>query len=146
MDVRHLSSKQVQAIHIALMERLGEEPQPLVNPGALDSAVNRVRWAERMEGLSLSALTVRLTIAIALAHAYTDGNKRTAVRSGLVFLRLNGYRLPSNAHALQFAQRLEAYVALGRDERDAEEVRLADWLAETVVPFDPVADRSAGDQ
>lgn len=45
---------------------------------------------------------------IALAHAFTDGNKRTAWTSSMVFLRLNNapiYRIP-DSDGLNFVDRV----------------------------------------
>jgi death-on-curing protein len=128
VSVQYLSLSQVIAIHIEMMERLGEAPQPLVRDDLLDSAINRVRWAEAYEQMTVPQLAARLATAIALAHAYTDGNKRTAFHSTLVFLRMNGRALRGKDVNLDFAKRLEALVATDPKDRDAEEQRLADWL------------------
>ncbi len=136
MSVQHLSTSQVLAIHIATMEAEDWAPQPLVREELLDSAVNRVRWAEVYEGLTVPQLAVRLAAAIALAHAHTDGNKRTALQASVVFLELNGYSLPTEAVALDYAKRLEALVATPPNDREAEEQRLADWIAEQSVIAD----------
>ena len=133
MGVQHLSPSQVHAIHIATMEAEGWPPQPLVREELLDSAVNRVRWAEAYEDLTVPQLAVRLATAIALAHAFTDGNKRTALQDSVTFLELNGYALPTEAVALDYAKRLEALVATPPNKREAEEQCLADWLTEHVV-------------
>jgi death-on-curing protein len=135
----YLSKSEVHAIHIVMMETYGQPPQPLVHEDLLDSAINRVRWAESFEDMALPQLAARLATAVALAHAFTDGNKRTAWQASLVFLDRNGYGLQTEAEGLELAQRIEAVVAAIGPDRQAEEEGLASWFAEHLVPVDQIA-------
>jgi death-on-curing protein len=49
-----------------------------------------------------------LIAGIALAHAFLDGNKRTALVSGYDFFRINGFTIVSLP--LELAQQIEAVV------------------------------------
>ena len=59
------------------------------------------------------------------AHAFVDGNKRTALAAMLVFLHLNGFRLTASDIELF---NLVLGVARGELDKAALSVRLRDWL------------------
>lgn len=60
-------------------------------------------------------LAVRLGVAIAKAHGFIDGNKRTGAFAMIEFLAINGYNLrPPNK--IWFGQQFELVVRDGMDE------------------------------
>ena len=61
--------------------------------GLLEGALGRPQNAFAYGEQDIVALAVRLLAAIAQAHAFEQGNKRTAFGSMWHFLRLNGYDL-----------------------------------------------------
>jgi death-on-curing protein len=61
--------------------------------GLLESALARPRNAFAYGEEDIIALAVRLLAGIAQAHAFEQGNKRTAFEAMWHFLRLNGYDL-----------------------------------------------------
>lgn len=63
------------------------------DPGLLESALARPQNAFAYGGEDLVVLAVRLLAGIAQAHAFEQGNKRTAFEAMWHFLRLNGYDL-----------------------------------------------------
>ena len=65
----------------------------LRDSGLLESALARPRNAFAYGQEDVVALAVRLMTAIAQAHAFEQGNKRTAFEAMWHFLRLNGYDL-----------------------------------------------------
>src|ERR1051326_2911585 len=65
----------------------------LVDEGKLESALMRPQMAAHYEEADLVRQAALLVSGVALAHAFVDGNKRTALIAGRVFLRFNGYRL-----------------------------------------------------
>jgi death-on-curing protein len=56
----------------------------------LEAACARPMHAEAYAGSSLVELAAAYAFGIAKAHAFVDGNKRTALVTALTFLRLNG--------------------------------------------------------
>lgn len=118
--VAALDFEDILAIHDETMKRLGFESQPLIREGDLRSAVHRPAWAAHYEQTDLIGQAARLTTGIARAHAFLDGNKRTAQRTLTVFLGLNGANLPGEH--LDIAQLLERLSGpdVSDDEADAQ--------------------------
>ena len=58
--------------------------------GLLEGAVMRPQMAAHYEEADLIAQAALLIEGIALTHAFVDGNKRTALAAGTIFLDLNG--------------------------------------------------------
>lgn len=66
--------------------------------GKLESALKRAEQYHYYENVSdIIELTAIYIIGIAKAHAFPDGNKRTAFLSATYFLDLNGYALEENS-------------------------------------------------
>src|SRR3954469_22821061 len=127
----YLGLEDVVSIHEETMRRLGVRPQPLVRHQNCQSALDRPRRAARYEHADLICEAARLGIGIARAHAFVDGNKRTAQRCLVISLYDNGFRL-SGDH-LDLAKTLEAL--LKPDVTDeAADTNLELWLRERVVP------------
>lgn len=81
----------VIALNRAAVAVTGENHQVL-NHGALDSAVNNPRHLHHYNGeTDIGILAFKLMIALCRAHAFEQGNKRTAWLAGVMFLQLNGY-------------------------------------------------------
>jgi len=129
--VHFLTDDELIAIHTTVMRRLGEEPQPLVRPDLLGSALARPIWAARYEGADLITQTARLGIGIARAHAFVDGNKRTAYEAMIFFLGINGVRLRDPG--LMLAEIVEWAVFPEVSDDDAE-ARLAAALTDLQQP------------
>jgi death-on-curing protein len=70
-----------------------EEPHFLRDPGLLESALARPRNAFAYGEEDIVALAVRLLAGLAQAHAFEQGNKRTAFVAMVQFLNMNGYDL-----------------------------------------------------
>lgn len=65
--------------------------------GKLESAIKRAEQYHHYENVNdIIELTAIYIIGIAKAHAFPDGNKRTAFLSATYFLDLNGYALEEN--------------------------------------------------
>lgn len=65
--------------------------------GKLESALKRAEQYHYYENVSdIIELSAIYIIGIAKAHAFPDGNKRTAFLSATYFLDLNGYALEEN--------------------------------------------------
>ncbi|KTD54264.1 prophage maintenance system killer protein [Legionella sainthelensi] len=66
--------------------------------GKLESALKRAEQYHHYENINnIIELSAIYIIGIAKAHAFPDGNKRTAFLSATYFLDLNGYALEENS-------------------------------------------------
>ena len=127
----YLGPEDVVSIHEQTMRRLGCEPQPLVRHRNCLTALDRPRLAAHYEQADVIGQAARLGTGMARAHAFLDGNKRTAQRCLVIFLYVNGCRLTGDH--LDLAKTLEALV--GPDVTDeAADSALELWLRERVVP------------
>jgi death-on-curing protein len=96
---------------IALNQRiLADEQQEATtrDDGLLEGALMRTQMAAHYEGADLVAQAALLMQGIALAHAFVDGNKRTALAAGTIFLDLNGSYIASAP--MEFGRQIEAMV------------------------------------
>ena len=69
------------------------EPHFLRDPGLLESALVRPQNALAYGEEDIVALAVRLLTGLAMAHPFTQGNKRTSFVAMTEFLMMNGYEL-----------------------------------------------------
>lgn len=131
MEVRYLSLADVEALHIAVMERMSSHPAPFRagGEGLLESAVMRPQMAAYYEGADLIRQAALLAVGISQSRAYLDGNKRTAFASLRHFLALNG--LDFTEQSIEVARQLEL-VAERTDSLEAAMARFEDWLRNNV--------------
>jgi death-on-curing protein len=129
----YLTADEVWAINDEVLRPEGSAIV-LRDRGALEGAVMRPQTRAYYEGADLIAQAATLMIGLALSHPFLDGNKRTAVIAGDVFLRLNGQRI--NADDIEFADELVKVVATTRDRSQAEQ-QFVEWLRLHVVPTSP---------
>jgi death on curing protein len=108
----YLTAEQVLFIHARLITETGGV-HGVRDFGLLLSAVARPQATFDGEDLypNLFLKAAALLESLVGNHAFVDGNKRTAITSTGLFLRINGYRLTANnqqleAFTLQCAQRL----------------------------------------
>ncbi|MGL3606455.1 type II toxin-antitoxin system death-on-curing family toxin [Rhizobium sp. G187] len=88
-----LTTAEIVAINRRLLQG-SPENHFLRNLAALESAAYRPRFhAEYSAQTSISWLACCLIQAIGKAHAFEQGNKRTAWVAGRYFIAINGYRL-----------------------------------------------------
>jgi death-on-curing protein len=107
----------VIAIHEVAMRESDQSPTALVREDALQSAVHHPRNLGWYAQADLAEQVVEFMIHIAMAHAFVDGNKRTAVRSAEVFLELNGISIPGYADYIHLADLLVSWIAAQHDQR-----------------------------
>ena len=91
-DVRWLTRDIVLALHGALLAEHGGEVG-LRDEGALESALSRPRQKRHYRKDDVIALAAAYAFALSSNHPFLDGNKRVALASLDVFLRLNGWKL-----------------------------------------------------
>lgn len=88
----------VANLHAIAMEETGYRPQNLDRPELLESALERPRNRAWYEDLDIPAQAVYLGVGISQAHAFRDGNKRTAFTILQFFLIRNGLELTTDGY------------------------------------------------
>lgn len=102
-------------------------------PGLRDMALLEMGCARAMNLAaygkpSLEELAAAYAFGIAKAHAFVDGNKRTALVTALTFLRLNGFAFrPEPADGVRMME--------GLASGEVTETRFAEWLAQGTTPL-----------
>lgn len=130
---RYLAAADIMAMNDAIVSRAGGGTSVVRDGGALESAVMRPQMAAHNEAADLVAQAAPLMAGIALAHAFLDGNKRTAIAAGATFLYLNGFMIASESPAL--GRQIEALVVRSATIQDAL-AELTDWLREHIRPLE----------
>lgn len=129
----YVTAAEVQYINEEALAQDGQQSL-LLDAGKLESAIMRPQMAANYEGANLARQTALLVSGIALAHAFVDGNKRTALLAGRLFLRLNGYTLERDP--LEFANAILALVNR-TDSLEAATDRLTTWIQARMRPQAP---------
>lgn len=127
---QHLAAADVAAMNEAILRQAGEGIYHLRDEGALESAVMRPQMSEHYEDADIVSQAATLIAGIALAHAFLDGNKRTAATAGAVFLYLNGWEIDSLSP--EFGQQVEALVNRSGSLREAL-AAFTEWLRARVI-------------
>jgi death on curing protein len=77
---------------VVLLHDMRAREAPVIDWGKLDSAVHRPENLEAYEpDATIHDMVAALCEGISKAHAFLDGNKRTAVLAVVTFYQLNGY-------------------------------------------------------
>lgn len=129
-EIRYLSVLDVLALHSFVMDKTGEQPAPLRDRAALESALARPSGGAHYSGADLVEQCAILMVGISHAQAFVDGNKRTAFIAADVFLRANGCLYAGEPVAL--ARQLEA-VAVRSGWLEEATGRFAEWLRNWVT-------------
>lgn len=95
----------------------------------LEAAVERPRNRLAYGTPRVEELSAAYAFGIAKAHAFVDGNKRTAFVTAATFLRLNGHALRPDPF-----DGVQAMEALAPGEMS--ETAFAEWLARLMVPIE----------
>lgn len=111
-EPRWVALPAIKAIHDRLITRHGGTPG-MRDPALLEMGGARPLNLWAYGSPDLSDLGAAYAFGIAKAHAFVDGNKRTAFQAAFVFLRLNGLDLLAE---------------------NAEVVRMMEGLADSTVP------------
>jgi len=98
----YLAAEQVLFIHARLISETGGM-HGVLDLGLLLSAVARPQATFDGQDLYLDLFSKAAALLESLIgkHAFVDGNKRTAITSTGLFLRINGYRLTANNQQLE---------------------------------------------
>lgn len=122
-DIRWLTTELVSALHRESVARFGGS-DGVREIELLESALARPHnRAVYEEGVSVFALAADYCFGIARNHPFVDGNKRTSVLAGAVFLALNGYDFSPPETSI-----VQVIVALAAGEVDLEALAL--WFEE----------------
>ncbi len=105
---RSLAAADVMALNDEILGRMHGTQSLVRDENALESAMMRPQMAAYYEGADLVAQAATLMAGIALAHAFADGNKRTAFAAGRVYMTLNA--LTFTGDVLELAQQIESIV------------------------------------
>ena len=123
-DVRWLTPDEVRTLHDEVLmpgNLVGEDGARPVE-SVLARVEQRVHYGELP--LDVLRIAAAYVVTIARAHAFVDGNKRTAITAADVFLMLNGHELVGlDAEADEFARFMEG-IAAGDVDEDALHDRL----------------------
>lgn len=107
--MKYLTNPQVLLIHSRSVKRFGGS-QGIRDIGLVESAVARPRASFGGEDLYINIFDKAAALLQSLLknHPFVDGNKRTALASAGVFLKINGYKL-TNTHEkeVEFAVRVD---------------------------------------
>jgi death on curing protein len=122
--VKYLTAEQVLFIHARLISETGGS-HGIRDLGLLQSAIARPQATFDKQDLYSDVFfkAGALMESLLQNHPFVDGNKRTAITSAAMFLRMNGYRLIASNSELEqftFAALLEHWLV----------DRLAAWLEE----------------
>lgn len=129
MEYLWLSLESIIAIHGELLHEHGGLPGP-PHPGALEGALGRPQnlLAYADPPPDLAQLAASYALGLARNHCFPDGNKRTALASIDVFLRMNGHKL--------IAGEMEAVaVILAVAVGEVSEEQLATWVRQFMTPL-----------
>ncbi|MBB4255289.1 death-on-curing protein [Rhizobium sp. BK008] len=100
--------------------------------GALEGALNRpVNYFHYHDVDEVPALAAQLVLAVGKAHAFEQGNKRTAWAAGRLFIRNNGYHLKIE----KVPQTTVAEIVELMMVDVAQTRRLIFWLRENIEPI-----------
>ncbi len=107
--MKYLTPQRILLIHDRLIKRFGGS-LGLRDKGLLESAAARLKVTFGGEDLypTIFHKAAALLHSLLKNHPFVDGNKRTALASAGIFLKLNGYKL-INQHEkeLEFALKIE---------------------------------------
>ena len=98
---------EINAEHVALHGGL----QGIRDMGILESAVMAAEFESCYGSDDLFDLAATYVTHIIQDHPFLDGNKRTGVKAGLVFLALNGKRLKLDARRLSHIEEMAVSIA-----------------------------------
>jgi death-on-curing protein len=102
----------------------------LRDPALLESGHARARNRAAYGDPDAFEIAAAFAFGIVKAHAFVDGNKRTALVAALTFLRLNGYGFRPDPR--QGVQMME-----GLASGETSEAEFADWLRAGATRFAP---------
>ena len=102
LDPSFLSKEDILSIHRQEIYRAGGEPN-IREPEGMEACTEAPKATFGGEYLNnLFEMAATYISCLTIRHPFVDGNKRTALASGLTFLYLNGYEI-DESHELELA-------------------------------------------
>ncbi|EAP4729226.1 type II toxin-antitoxin system death-on-curing family toxin [Salmonella enterica] len=112
MDMKFLCCHEVIEIHRDILPSSG-----YIRIDGLDGALSRVRNLNYYEGIDdIHILAAMYLEGLTKAHAFNDGNKRTAFTATAIFLESHNYSIDKNTSALM---KLTVFSAMGIADTDS---------------------------
>jgi death on curing protein len=130
-DTLYLTADDVWAINDRILRAYGQTTL-LLNRGSLESALLRAQNAAYYQQADVVEQAAVLIAGIAFAHAFLDGNKRTAVVAGSAFLDRNGFHVAATGD--EFGRQIEAMVRHAGSQNDATK-QFLEWLRSAIEPL-----------
>lgn len=124
--MKNLTPQQVLYIHNQVVKRTGGS-QGVRDVGLVEAAVFRPQASFGREDLypMVFLKAVALLQSLLMNHPFVEGNKRTALSSAGIFLKMNGYHLIN-------AKKEEVKFAVQVDNEHLSIEAIASWLEEHV--------------
>lgn len=120
--MNYLTTQQVLLIHSRSIKRFGGS-SGIRDIGLIEGAVARPQASFSGKDLykNIFSKSAALLQSLLKNHAFVDGNKRTALASAGIFLKINGHKL-TNTHKQEVA------FAIKVDNQNLTLKQIADWL------------------
>jgi len=128
-EIRYLASLDIIALNAIIMHEW-KQASYVRDEHVLESALMRPQMVAHYEQADLVTQAALLIEGIARAHAFMDGNKRTALAAGTIFLKINGHFIDSAEGEL--GRQIEALVT-----RAPTPDEFAAWLSERLRVMEP---------
>jgi len=125
----------VLGVHEDIMRRTGDLPAALLHENELGSALGRPQWAAKYENADLLTQAVKLMLGISHAHAFGQGNKRTAMHTALIFLDVNGYTFVDDKDLLAVLLMEAEDETMPSDEESTR--KIVAWMRPRMEPISP---------
>ena len=126
-DPRWVPFAAVKVIHDRMLSRHGGTPG-MRDEALLEMACGRPLNLQAYGDPNLFGLAAAYAFGIAKAHAFIDGNKRTAFQTAFVFLYMNGQDL--DVPEVEVVTMME-----GLADSRVPEAEFADWLRQGARPL-----------
>ncbi|AXA41737.1 type II toxin-antitoxin system death-on-curing family toxin [Rhizobium leguminosarum] len=127
-DPRWVTAEQVIALNEVIVQSTGEK-HFVRDEASLDGALNRPLSYYQYEGVSeVHFLAAYLILAIGKAHAFEQGNKRTAWAAGRLFIHNNGYFLEISEGSQSFVATMVEHLMIDENTVDV----LIAWLGDHI--------------
>ena len=99
--------EQVKTQHRKAIERYGGSAG-IIDERKIESALNFLY----LDQFTIPQIAGKLAYRILVNHAFEDGNKRTALLSAQLFLKLNGFRYTAREH-----DSIEIFIGMAKGEK-----------------------------
>ena len=124
----YINFSQAVALHLMLMQRLGETQLAVFDRGLIDSALSRPRNAAEHENADLISQSAALCLGVIKDRPWNCGNKRMATMLADRFLHMNGMKVIAST-----TQVIEMAVSIESDRWSIDNIE--EWYREHTMSF-----------